>query len=205
MNSEFSLSSIPLSESDRLLRSWGFDLTNEYFSIVSQMKTSAPCAVELATGTGRMSAVLAGFFPAIITGDNSLTDHERAAYRIPAQFRNRVQYAQLNMESLPFRTDSVPLIFCMNTLHEIEHPEQCIKEMIRILSPNGTMVLGDFNKTGFQAMQKIHEIVYHNNHSQGFITMEQVKQIFVGMFSSLTEVQTPLNDIVIASYKHASF
>jgi ubiquinone/menaquinone biosynthesis C-methylase UbiE len=199
------LSSMPFSESDILLHSWGFDLTKEYFSIASQVTTDAPFAVELATGTGRMSAVLSGLFSSVITGDLSLSDHERAIARVPMPYRNRVHYVQLNMESLPFRTGSIPLVFCVNTLHEVERPEQCIQEMIRVLSPNGTLVLSDFNKTGFEAMKKIHEIVYHNTHSEGFTTMEKVKQTLSRIFSSLKVVQTPLNAIVIASRKQVSF
>lgn len=198
------LTSIPLSDSDRLLHSWEFDLTKEYFSIAEEYKTASSVAFELATGTGRMPAVLSGLFPTVITGDLSLGDHARAVNRIPPANLDRMQFIQLNMESLPFRTNSIPLLFCLNTLHEVSHPKRCIEEMIRVIHPNGTLVIGDFNRTGFDAMQEIHRIVYKNDHNEGTITMQEVKQMLVGSFDSVKEVQTPLNRTLIASQKGSS-
>jgi|GEM_PF-680082 len=198
------LSFIPLSESDRLLHSWGFDLTKEYFSIVSRLDLTTPVVVELATGSGRMSAVLSGLFPVVLTGDYSLSDHARAVKRIPPQFLGRVQFVQLTMEVLPFRSNSIPLIVCMNTLHEVQQPMQCINEMFRVLSPKGTIVLGDFNNTGFSAMKTIHEIVYHDVHTEGCITMKEIYSVTKETFARIEEIETPLNYTLIASYKRTA-
>ncbi|MBI2429304.1 MAG: class I SAM-dependent methyltransferase [Ignavibacteriales bacterium] len=195
------LSTISLSESDRLLHSWGFDLTKEYLSIATQVNTASSVALELATGTGRMCAVLSALFPTVITGDLSLNDHERARRRIPTSTVNRVQFTQLDMESLPFRTGSIPLLFCLNTLHEVSHPKRCIEEMIRVIHPDGTLVIGDFNRIGFDAMEKIHRIIYKNEHHEGTISMEVVKAKLSGSFSVVNEVPTLLNDTLIASKK----
>ncbi len=201
MHSDSFLSSISLSDSDRLLHSWGFDLTKEYFSIANQVGIASSFAVELATGTGRMCAVLSGLFQTVVTGDYSIDDHERAVKRIPPANLNRMQFVRLNMESLPFRTDSIPLLFCLNTLHEVSRPERCVKEMIRVIRPDGTLVLGDFNKTGFEVMQKIHQIVYKNDHNEGTISMEALKEMLFRSFGSINETVTPLNETFIASQK----
>ena len=165
------------------------------------MKTTSSVAVELATGSGRMCAVLSSVFETVISGDVSLNDHARAVTRIPLANLNHMQFVQLNMESLPFRTDSIPLLFCLNTLHEVSHPERCVKEMIRVIHPDGTLVLGDFNKTGFEVMQKIHKIVYKNDHNEGTISMEAMKEVLFRSFGSVNETEAPLNDTFIASKK----
>ncbi|MFA6540245.1 MAG: class I SAM-dependent methyltransferase [Bacteroidota bacterium] len=200
MNTSY-LSSIPLSQSDKLLYSWGFDLTQEYFSIAKSIPDNHPFAVELATGTGRMSAVLSGLFPSVITGDISLVDLPRAQQRIPPALSDRVQYLQLDMESLPFRSQSIPVLFCMNTIHEMEHPAACIREMIRIIHPNGYLVVGDFNRLGFDTMQRIHETVYHNNHNEGTMPAEDIGVILQSFFHDLQKIDTQLNRTFIARKK----
>ncbi|MEW5798219.1 MAG: class I SAM-dependent methyltransferase [Bacteroidota bacterium] len=201
MYSNSFISPIPLSDSDRLLLSWGFDLTKEYFTIASRVQTVSSFVIELATGTGRMCAVLSGLFSTVITGDSSLIDHERAVKRIPPANLNRMQFIRLNMESLPFCTNAIPLLFCLNTLHEVAQPEQCLREMVRVIRPDGTLVIGDFNRTGFDAMREIHRIVYKNNHHEGNIDMARIREIVSESFHSVEDVATPMNDTIIASKK----
>lgn len=201
MYSDSFLSTIPLSDSDRLLHSWGYDLTKEYFTIAHQLQNVSSSVIELATGTGRMCAVLSGLFPTVITGDLTMGDHARAVARIPSSQLNRVTFAQLDMESLPFKSGSIPLIFCLNTLHELSQPERCLSEMIRVIRPDGTLVIGDFNRTGFDAMQEVHRIVYKNNHSEGKIDTARVKEILLDSFKYVEDVPTPLNNTFIVSGK----
>ncbi len=204
MNVDALMEYIIPSQSDRLLHQSGFDLVREYFHIAQQIPPAGLPVLELATGTGRMSAVLASLFPSVITGDISLSDLPRTLNRIPSQYSHRVGFLQLDMEQLPFRTGSIQSIFCLNTLHETEHPQHCLQEMIRIAHHNGHLVIGDFNRTGFDAMQKIHQTVYHNDHSEGTITSEAIKEILERSFDSIRTVATPLNITFIATKKHSS-
>lgn len=201
MNYESLKNQIPPSQSDLLLQSWGFDLMNEYFSIATLLPRNNAPVIELATGTGRMCAILSCIYPFIISGDISLTDLPRTLQRIPLLVLDRVHFLQLNMEKLPFRSGSIDSIMCINTIHEVDHPQACMKEMIRTMSPNGTLVIGDFNKTGFSVMQKIQEIVYHTNHSEGFITMDEVELLLSSSFSTVRSVATPLNITYVSSDK----
>ncbi len=201
MDIEPYLSLIPQSQSDQLLHGWGFDLLREYFVIAQQLSPTKSPIIELATGTGRMCATLSCIFPTIFSGDNSLTDLPRTYQRIPKQFAERVHYLQLNMENLPFRSDSISTLVCLNTMHEVSHPDVCLHEMIRVMNPNGTLVIGDFNRTGFDAMQKIHEIVYHNDHLEGSISTDKIKMVLTASFCSVRSVTTPLNTTYFASNK----
>ncbi|MFZ4619316.1 MAG: class I SAM-dependent methyltransferase [Bacteroidota bacterium] len=201
MDIERLLSEIEPSQSDRILHQLGFDLVREYFLIAEHLPMSEGPVLELATGTGRMSAVLASLHPSVITGDISLTDMPRAFARIPAQYRNRVQFQLLDMVKLPFRNDSVKSLVCMNTLHETEHPESCLEEMIRIVDPSGVFIVGDFSRKGFDTMQTIQRTVYHNDHSEGSISTEAIKKILQQHFDSILTFTTNLNITYIASLK----
>jgi ubiquinone/menaquinone biosynthesis C-methylase UbiE len=201
MNVEPYLALIPLSQSDQLLRGWGYDLLRENFSIVQQLPVTNSPVVELATGTGRMCATLSCIFPMIISGDISVDDIPRVHQRLLKQFADRVHFMQLDMENLPFRSESISTLVCMNTLHEVSHPQLCLQEMIRVMNPKGTLVIGDFNQTGFDIMQRIHEIVYQNDHQEGSISTDEIEKILTASFHSFRSVTTPLNITYFASDK----
>jgi ubiquinone/menaquinone biosynthesis C-methylase UbiE len=195
------LNEIPPSASDQLLHSWGYDLLFEYHTIAQQLPPSNSPVIELATGTGRMCAILSGMFPSIISGDISLTDLPRTVQRIPQQYLSRLQFLQLDMEHLPFHSNRITSLVCMNTMHEVEQPKKCLEEIIRVMSMNGTAVIGDFNRTGFEVMQKIHEQVYHNDHPEGNITTDEIERILKVSFRSVRTIASPLNITYIASDK----
>ncbi len=201
MKSDFPFENIPHSQSDKLLHSQGYDLIQEYVSIVQQLPQPHSTVIELATGTGRMCTVLSHFFQTVITGDISLLNFPRAQQRIPKQYLERVNFLQLNMERLPFCSGSIPTIVCTNTLHEVENPKLCLQEMIRAVRSDGILVVGDFNNTGFEVMQKIHETVYHNNHNEGSISLNEIEEILRSHFRSVTLFSTPLNLTFFAESK----
>lgn len=196
------ISAIPSSESDRLLHSWGFDLIDEYYSVAQQIPPTQKSVLELATGTGRMCAVLAALFPRIISGDISLAGLPRVKQRVADRFLSNMVFIQLDMELLPFKHDSVSTIVCMNTLHETKSPARCIQEMVRVLDPDGTLIIGDFNDRGFDAMQRIHEVVYKNDHDRGTMTIDQAATILLQDFTTVRWVETQLNRSVIVSGKN---
>jgi ubiquinone/menaquinone biosynthesis C-methylase UbiE len=89
----------------------------------------------------------------------------------------------------------------MNTMHEVIAPRHCLQEMIRVLHPEGRLIVGDFNPTGFDMMQKIHHIVYHNDHTTGSMSMQEVETIIRLSFTEVRIQPTPLNITVFASGK----
>ncbi|NUN68461.1 MAG: class I SAM-dependent methyltransferase [Bacteroidetes bacterium] len=195
------LSRIPPSQSDLLLKEWGYDLLLEYDEIVRWSGAGTEEAVELATGTGRLAAVLACRFPSVLSGDISLQELPRVYQRIPPERLAHVRFLQLDMERLPFADNSVPLLYCLNTLHETEHPHRCLDEMIRCIRPDGMLVAGDFNRAGFDAMQWIHSIVYHNDHPEGSILSSEIEQILRSRFRTVRVLDTALNRTFAATDK----
>lgn len=148
-----------------------------------------------------MCAILSCMVPLVISGDISLTDLPRTIQRIPGQFLERIHFLQLDMEKLPFRSGSIASLVCMNTMHEVDHPYECLAEIVRVMRSDGTVIIGDFNRTGFDVMQKIHETVYHNNHSEGCITMDEIERILSSSFHSIRPLASPLNISYVASHK----
>lgn len=193
-------SSIPPSESDRLLRSWGYDLTGEYEQIVG--KTDLPpqaTVLELATGTGRMTSVLTRLGFHVVTGDLELGQRHRAEERITNAYLPLVQFLRLNVESLPFQDHSIPFLVCMNTLHELANPQKAFSELIRVHDPRGVLIIGDFNETGFGVMERLHQVVYAGHHSLGTMPMKEAEPVLQSQYRSVHPIETPLNISFVAS------
>jgi len=66
--------------------------------------------------------------------------------------------------NLPFLSDSIPFVFCYETLHHFPNPEPIIKEIIRVLSPGGYFFFDEEPCRGilqfrlFKAKNKIYSI-----------------------------------------------
>jgi ubiquinone/menaquinone biosynthesis C-methylase UbiE len=191
------IDSIPSSNTDALLRERGFDLLLEYLQIINEAKFQPGRIVELATGTGRTSAILARQGFEVVTGDITLAKRSEALRRISSEYANRVSQTVLNMERLPFRDRSVPAVISLNTIHELEHPDQCLSEIIRIHDPAGVLVIGDFSEMGFEVMDEVHRIVFGKQHSRGRLSMESVKERLMDLYESVVLIETPLNVSVV--------
>ena len=197
------ISSIPLSESDRLLRSWGYDLTGEYEQIISGTVLPPQAAIlELATGTGRMTSVLTRLGFRVVTGDLEFGQRRRAEERVTSAFLPFVQFMQLNMERLPFPDHLIPFLVCMDTLHELTHPQKAFAELLRVHDPRGVLVLGDFNETGFEVMERLHQVVYAGHHSLGTMPMKETAPALQDRYESVHSIETPLNISFVASGTH---
>ncbi|MDP2207622.1 MAG: class I SAM-dependent methyltransferase [Bacteroidota bacterium] len=196
------LDSIYKTESDKLLESWGYNLAVEYYEILSHatLDTHQPI-LELATGTGRMSAVLTRLGYDVITGDVSTENRKNAELRITEEHLHKVKLLTIDMESLPFDDDSFSSVISMNTFHHLEHPEVCIRELIRVHSGKNSLIIGDFNKTGFAELQKIHRILYAKDHTRGNLSMDKLKPLLDTEYHEVKEIHTPLNVTLIASAK----
>jgi ubiquinone/menaquinone biosynthesis C-methylase UbiE len=197
--------SIAPSLSDILLRAWGFDLRSEYLEIIraASAPTTRP-VLELATGSGRMASVLNRAGYVVMSGDRESTKLPEALTRIGSAQAGQVLFLRLDLESLPFPSGSIDTVFCVNTLHELERPRICLDEILRVHSGKGPLVLGDFNEEGFEVMQRLHQLVYKNDHHRGLMSMEVAHQLVEQQYSRIDDIKTPLNLTLLATGRKAS-
>ncbi|MDI6780205.1 MAG: class I SAM-dependent methyltransferase [Bacteroidota bacterium] len=196
------IASISPTESDKLLLSWGYNLAAEYFEALSHAALDIHQPIlELATGTGRMSAVLTRRGYDVVTGDVSMKDRDQAEIRIGKEYLHKVKFLTLDMELLPFSDGNFSTVISMNTFHHLEHPDVCLKELIRVHSGQDSLIIGDFNEEGFKALQKIHETLYRSDHPRGSFNMKQLKSILESYYHDIKEINTQLNITFITSKK----
>ena len=194
--------SIPPSASDALLRSWGYSLIDEYLRAIQEASMpSGSNVLELATGSGRMTAVLTRLGYRVRTGDRSDERQSQAWQRVTPEYAALVEMSLLDMEFLPFHDASIDTIVCVNTIHELLHPHKCLSELLRIHGPAGTLIICDFNETGFDVMQRLHQATDGSNHPRGTLGINDVEPIIKRTYSEVRTVVTPLNIFYIASCK----
>ena len=194
--------SIPPSQSDDLLRTWGYDLVGEYAHVVGEAALVPGSEVlELTTGTGRMTAVLTRLGLKVRSGDVSNEKSEQVWQRVLPRFSSNVELVLLDMQALPFRSGSVQTITCMNTLHELANPGVCLEEILRVHDRSGVLVLGDFNDTGFKTMQCLHRTLRGNDHPRGVMKVSEAESRIRNHYTNVKIVLTPLNISLIASGK----
>lgn len=61
-------------------------------------------------------------------------------------------------EELPFADNFFDVIFSIKVFHHLESPLIVLDEMIRVLAPEGKIVISDFSEAGFALVEKIHQM-----------------------------------------------
>jgi ubiquinone/menaquinone biosynthesis C-methylase UbiE len=201
-NDETILASIPPTGSDTLLLQWGYNLGKEYLDILRQAELDLQKPLlELATGPGRMSSILTRLGYNVVTGDVSMKDRETARERIGKEYLQQVTFLHIDMESLSFGDGEFSSVISMNTFHHLDHPDVCLKELIRVHSGDHSLIIGDFNDHGFDVLQNVHQTLHGKDHPRGTFNMQQLKPLLESIYSNVKEVQTTLDLTYIATGK----
>ncbi|MFA7418331.1 MAG: class I SAM-dependent methyltransferase [Melioribacteraceae bacterium] len=186
-------SDISKSESDLLLKTWGYDLLDECNTMITEANFTTGKILDVATGTGRAVSLLSRISAKVITGDLSFDLKIESDRRISNKHLDRVTYVQLNMERMPFKSNVVENIVCINTLHELDNPDSCLAEIKRISSPNAKLLIADFNSEGFDVLDKVHSIRFNKLHRRGKISTNEIRNFLISSFTGVKEVNTKLN------------
>ncbi len=196
------LSSIPCTTSDEMMISKGLDLREDYFRIVE--KASLPpdsFLLETATGSGRMVSILSRMGYDVLTADIATEINEKVFERITEKYLDRVKFAFFSLEDIPYRDSTIDNIISVNTIHELDNPEKCIDELIRIHSGNGPLILSDFNRFGFDVIGEVHITNYGIPHPEGNMKMDKVFEYLRKYYYSVELFETKLNTTCYAIEK----
>lgn len=190
----FDLNSIPKSETDLFLNKSGYDLIEEYFDFFNFVNF-APLSVilDLATGTGRATSLLARLGYSVITGDYNPNLKSDSQLRIGENYLSKIKFVRLNLENIPIRDNSIENIVCIETLHELENPFAYLDEIIRIHTTNGKLLIADFNLLGFKMMDKLYIKRYNKLHTRGKIISTELEKILVAQYFEVKKITTKLN------------
>ena len=126
-----------------------FDEINEHIylaqPIIQQLEFhSNPFILDVATGTGRLPLALfqhARFTGEIIGIDLSWKMLRKAQKKLEVIPDIPLTLMQQNAEKLSFPADSFDVVICLEALEFMPNPEQALTEIIRVLKPNGLLLI----------------------------------------------------------------
>lgn len=123
-----------------------------------QTQPEEALVLDVATGTGRIPQVLLRqpTYRGHIIGLDRASKMLAVARRDMAHCADRVTFIQADAMALPFATDSVPLVTCLEALEFLPNPEKGLAELVRVLqSPSahhpGWGWLVTTNRIGWEA------------------------------------------------------
>ncbi|RPJ27173.1 MAG: class I SAM-dependent methyltransferase, partial [Planctomycetaceae bacterium] len=130
--------------------------------------------LEAGTGKGHFTVALARQGYAFTTFDISPEEQHFAKLNVRYWgLEHLVRFLIEDGEYLSFAEASFDAVVSVNVLHHLENPWQVMKELVRVLSPTGKIVLSDFTEEGFALIEKIHA-GEGKQHPRGAVTMREV-------------------------------
>lgn len=123
---------------DSLRRGVNHDLVN-YFNQAVMTEPRDYRVLEAGSGTAFATSLLAEY-PGV--GMASAIDHDVNALREGRRRDSRLPAAVADLKHLPFSDDSFDLVWNSSTFEHLPHPEETLREMIRVTRRNGYVFVG---------------------------------------------------------------
>jgi len=145
------------SERINFYKKFGYDIEKERKFILEKSYPLYGDIVEVGTGKGYFTVELAreGYnFTSI-----DISDEEQEFARLNIKhfgLEGLIDFRIENAEHLSFDNSSFDIIFSINTIHHLANPVKVIEELIRIITPEGKIILSDFTEDGLKIVDKIH-------------------------------------------------
>lgn len=137
---------------------------------VAQLVPEGARVLDCAAGTGRFSLAAAKRAGSVLCTDMSQAMLEQAKRKADRQGLGNVRFAQRDVTALPDPDGSFDVVIAANVLHLLDAPERAARELWRVTSPGGRLILPTYlqGKVGaaYGAMIKIYQGVgFHYEHA----------------------------------------
>ncbi|MBL7073554.1 MAG: class I SAM-dependent methyltransferase [Candidatus Omnitrophica bacterium] len=144
-------------ERKRIYLKYGVDVDKERKFILDNAKPISGNILEIGTGKGHFALTLAEDGHKFTSIDVSEEEQNIAKLNLTYfGLEKSVNFKIENAEHLSFKNNSFDIIFSINTVHHFSKPYKVMDESARILATEGKIILSDFNKKGFEILDKVH-------------------------------------------------
>ena len=140
-----------------LYKSYGYDTIASREFILKQSLPLGGRILEVGTGKGHMSLTLAKAGYSCISID--ISEEEQKFAKLNLQYYNlqeRINFRIDNAQNLSFGDQSFDIVICACLMHHLNKPYRAVDEFLRILKPQGKVILSDYSKEGLDIIGKIH-------------------------------------------------
>ncbi len=129
--------------------------------------------VDLGTGTGRMLEVFADCVTRGSGIDNNVHMLKVARHKLAENNYNHIRVRQGDLTTTPIESASADLVTLHQVLHYLDDPQSAILEAARVLSPNGIVLIADFeahDQEDFRAEYAHRRLGFENSDIQNWLT-----------------------------------
>lgn len=131
------------------------DCRSAFLNEFSRVIRGNEVVLDVGAGTGRFSLALAKKLRGgkVICLDLSVEMLKRLKHKGEKEgFKDAIQILRGEASSIGLKNESIDLIVSNNVFHELLNPEGVLMELLRVLKPNGWMIITDFRDTGFSKL-----------------------------------------------------
>jgi len=141
----------------KLFKKYGYDIPRARNFILAKAKLSKGPLLEVGTGKGHMTKVLAGKGFKLISIDLDKKAQREAGISLKAKKLDKlVTFKIMDGERLRFPDNCFNAAISVNFIHHAENPVKCLKEMVRVVKEK--LIVADLNKRGERIMEKVHRL-----------------------------------------------
>jgi ubiquinone/menaquinone biosynthesis C-methylase UbiE len=140
-----------------LFRKHGYDSDRANAFILGQMPAWAEEVLDVGSGKGRFLVALLKHSHAVTSVDIDWGEQRFARLNVAYEgLSDRVRFLQADATHLPFHDATVRTVVSVNALHHFRDWSPLLSEVVRIVDPQGTVVLADFNENGFAVLDRLY-------------------------------------------------
>ncbi len=139
-----------------LYKKYGLDLEETRTNIVGQLPNDIGTVLEIGTGKGYLTTMLARHFKKIVSVDIDSGEH-RIAMLNAAYYKqlDKIEFVTADAAGLDFTDRSFDAVVSAFTFHHLDFPFKVIREIMRLAGRQ--VVISDFNSHGFEIIERVHQ------------------------------------------------
>ena len=180
-----------------LYKRFGYDIDQERMFFLDKAMPFYGNILEVGTGKGYLTIALAQEGYNFTTVDISEQEQQYARLNIKhLGLEDKVDFQVANAEKLSFKNDSFDIIICRNTIHHLINPFVVVDELIRVVSPNGKIILSDFSKEGLEVVSRIHRQEGRNHEHTG-ISLDRISRYLGERRVRVEDCRTEFQEILV--------
>jgi len=181
-----------------LYRKFGYNIDRERSLIIEKACPFTGNILEAGTGKGYFTLALARAGFNFFSFDISAVEQRFALLNLMYHgLQQQVTFLVADVESIPCNDGFFDVVFAVNMVHHLPSVRKVCDEFTRILSPDGKIVLSDFNEKGLAILDRIHEREGRRHDVSGG-TLAEMKTILIERGFTVREHQSDLQDMLVA-------
>ncbi|MBH5323002.1 ArsR/SmtB family transcription factor [Aurantiacibacter sediminis] len=179
-------------EWDTLREIHGPEKASEEALLAALAEASIGHLLDIGTGTGRITELLAPHASHIVALDKSLDMLRVARARLQAIAPDKVELAQGDFTNLPFSASSFDTVLLHQVLHFAHDPALALKEAARVTRPGGRIAVVDL------ARHELDELRTRHAHARlGFADATMAKLLAEAGFDPADPVEVPGRELTV--------